>query len=389
MTHIHKAKIFNILRETDDDYSVFLTRDLTWVERNTPDQSIPFVPIGAWGEPWLAYDPIFMGRLAEFINSYPRNYINPHGTMWYAISSAHEFFLEWLRSGQLEKAHEHLNLMHQSPLLIGISQGDVETHYIKNYPEISSLRLLRHWDVLLGVAEYLGVIGLQNHEQGSSAVAVPANTLLDHCPKFIVAPRWQGGLWGLDTTRGLFSDRDLMALYIALKIQKKFPIKSRIMEIGGGAGQVAYWLYQLGYRNIFMVDLPGVAACQAYQLAANIGAENVSFSHEHHHTAVKFLLPSQLKNCVDRFDLVINSDSMPEMDKKSLDEYLNFIANNSDWFFSINQEARSDAVDMTTQHVIPIVIKKEFGNRFVQVDRSKFWLRDGYAEEWYYTNKTG
>ncbi len=389
MTHIHRAKIYNISRKTEDDYFVFLTRDLTWVERNTPDQKTPFVPTGAWGDPWLEYDPVFMQRLAKFIKSYPDNFVNSHGTMWYEISNAHEFFLEWLRSGQLEKAHEHLNLMHQSPLLIGISQGDVETHYLKNYPEVSFVRLLRHYDVLLGVMEYLGIIGPQNHEQGASFVAVSADTLLENSPKFIVAPKWQGGLYGIQTSRGLFSDRDLMALYIALKIKSKYPLESRIMEIGGGAGQVAYWLYQLGYRNIFMVDLPGVAACQAYQLAANIGAENVSFSHENLQTAVKFLLPSQLKHRVDRFNLVVNSDSMPEMDKESLNGYLEFIANNSDSFYSINQEARSTSLDMNAQHVVHRVIKKEFAERFTRIDRSKFWLRDGYTEEWYFTNKTG
>lgn len=388
MTYIHETETLDPESGKENYYMVFLTRDINWVERNTPDQKIPFEPQGAWGEPWLDFDHEFMTRLAKFIQCYPKNYVNPRGTMWHEISSAHEFFLEWLRLGQLKKAHDHLNLMHQSPLLIGISQGDLETHYLKNYKEAARLRLLRHWDVLLGVMEYLGVIGPQNHEQGASFVAVSADTLLDNSPQFIVAPKWQGGLWGIQTSRGLFSDRDLMALYIALKIKSKYPIESRIMEIGGGAGQVAYWLYQLGYRNIFMVDLPGVAACQAYQLAANIGAENVSFSYEHHNTAIKFLLPSQLKDCTDKFNLVINSDSMPEMDKESLNGYLEFIANNSDSFYSINQEARSTSCDMNAQHVVHRVIRKEFGNRFSRVDRSKFWLRDGYTEEWYYTIKT-
>jgi hypothetical protein len=44
---------------------------------------------------------------------------------------------------------------------------------------------------------------------------------------------------------------------------------------------------------------------------------------------------------------------------------------------------------MNPQHVVHRVIKKEFADKFTRIDRSKFWLRDGYTEEWYFTNKTG
>jgi hypothetical protein len=321
-----------------------------------------------------------MNRLSAFIKS--SKWAKDPGNMWGDIFQQHQFFLEWMRTGELEKAHDHLNLMHQSPLMTGITQGSGETEIMNEYPEVLTMRLLRAWDVFLGVMEYVGIISPQNHEQGASFVTISEETLLEHAPAHMVAPRWQGGLWGLATSRGLFSERDLMSLYIALKIREKFPLESRIMEIGGGAGYIAYWLYKLGYRNIHMVDIPSVAACQAYQLAANIGAENISLSNESHEAAVKFISPEQIPHRIDNFDLVVNCDSMPEMDKDSLNTYLDFIVNHAGSFYSINQECRG-TYNGTMQHVVRSVIKNEYQNKITRVDRSRFWLRDGYTEEWY------
>ena len=366
-----------------DDYRIYLTRDLTWTTRNHESQRVPITPEGAWGAGELEYNADLMQRLSAFVKS--SSWAKETGHMWGDIYyQRHQFFLDWLRNDELEQAHKHLNLMHQSPLMHGISQGDIETKIYNETPETLDMHLLRHWDVLLGVMEYLGVIGPQNHEQGASFLSVPIDHLLSNTPEYIVAPRWQGGLWGLKTSRGLFTDRDLMALYIALKIKEKYPLDSSILEIGGGAGYIAYWLYQLGYRDISLVDIPSVTACQAYQLAANIGAENIRLPHESHAAPIKFISPEALPLCTDRFNLVVNCDSMPEMDKESLNTYLDFISTHADSFYSINQECRG-TYNGTMQYVVRSIIKNEYKDRLTRTDRNRFWLRDGYTEEWYFS----
>lgn len=381
MTHTLHTHIKTQYYEKDD-YRIYLTRDLTWTTRNHESQKTPITPEGAWGAGDLEYDPVFMQRLADAAKFYTWN--KESGHMWGDMVKRHQFLLDWLLNNELEKAHDHLNLMHQSPLMHGISQGDIETGIYYDYPETMHMHLLRHWDVFLGVMEYLGIIGPQNHEQGASFLSIPIDHLLTNAPAYITAPRWQGGLWGLRTSRGLFSDRDLIALYIALKIKEKFPVETRIVEIGGGAGYVIYWLYQLGFRNISCVDIPSVVSCQAYQLAANIGAENISLPNESHAAAVKFITPDQLVHQQDQVGLVINCDSMPEMDKESLNTYLEFIASHADAFYSVNQECRG-TYNNVMQHVVRSVVKNDFKDRLIRTDRNKFWLRDGYTEEWYYT----
>lgn len=366
-----------------DDYMVYLTRDLAWVARNALNQRTPYEPIGAWGPSNLVYDPVFMQRLADFLNNNP--WVNAPGNMWADIYEKHQFFLNWLQNGELEQAHDHLNLMHQSPLMHGITQGDHEFGILQQYPVARNMRVTRTWDIFLGVMEYSGLIGPQNHEQGASFVSVPVDVFLNSCSDTFRPPRWQGGLWGLQTNRGIFGDRDLMSFYIAQKIKEKFPTTARIVEIGGGGGYTAYWLYQLGFRNITMIDIPTVAACQAYQLAANIGPDAVCLPHETHAAPIKFITPEQFNQTNETFDLVVNCDSMPEMDKDSLNDYLDTISRVSGMFYSINQECRGTYNDVM-QHVVRSVIKEKFP-KISRMDRSRFWLRDGYAEEWYVIEK--
>jgi hypothetical protein len=381
MTHILHTNI-KTKSFANDDYRVYLTRDLTWTVRNVPNERTPLPPESIWGEGNLVFDPALMARLSTFVKS--TNWAKDSGTMWGSIVQQHQFFLDWMRNGELEKAHEHLNLMHQSPLMIGISQGSGETEIMQEYQLVRYYRTLRTWDVFLGVMEYCGLIGPQNHEQGATHLAIPIEAFIKNMPTEIVPPRWQGGLWGLKTSRGIFGDRDLMSLYIALRIKEKYSKETRILEIGGGAGYTAYWLHKFGFTNLFMVDIPSVAVCQAYQLAANIGAENISLPHESREAAVKFISPEQIPHRIDKFDLVVNCDSMPEMDKESLNTYLDFITTNARAFYSINQESRGQ-FNKVDQHVVRSVIKNEYSGRFNRIDRCKFWLRDGYAEEWYIT----
>lgn len=383
MTHTLHTYVETENFETDD-YRAYLTRDLNWVDRNLGAERIPIIPECVYGEADLKFDPVLMKRLADAVKV--SRWTEAPKSMWAGIFQQHQFLLDWLRDGELERAHDHLNLMYQSPLMIGINQGDGETKFMNKYPIVKHFRTLRNWDVFLGLVEYLGLIGPQNHEQGPTFVGVPIEDLIKNLPTFVIPPRWQGGLWCLKTSKGLFSERDMMAAYVAFKIRAKFSTNSRILEIGGGSGHVAYWLHKFGFQNIFLVDIPSVATCQAYQLAANIGAENISLANESHEAPVKFISPEQILHRVDNFDLVINCDSMPEMDKESLNGYLNFIADHAKTFYSINQESRA-AHNGVMQHVVRSVIKQDFGNRLYCMDRSKFWLRDGYTEEWYMNPK--
>ena len=393
MTHVVSTDITSDQFEKDQ-YVVFLTRDMDFgIDDEHPAPQLE----GVWGPLSAKFDPDLITRLATFAKHFTLDL--PSNTMWGDIYPTHAPLLEVLDSGDLEEAHNHLQVMHSSPLMDGISQGYDQARRLVNNPKAIELRLLRIWDTLLSVSEYTGVLGIQNQEQGPTPLRISIETLVNALPENIVAPPWQANLLCLKTPRGLFSERDLISLYIALQISLKIPVGSRILEIGGGAGYTAYWLYLMGYQNIYMLDIPTVSIAQAYQLAANIGAENISFSHENKQSAVTFITADDLKT-LGKVDVVLNCDSMPEMTLEWAHTYLDFISKNSRYFYSINQETATKyikpQVDINSgigrgdpsipeehrQHVVWKLIHKNYPNLY-RMERYKFWMRDGYTEEWY------
>ena len=397
MTHEVSAEISSKNFEKDE-YKVYLTRDINFgIDEEHPAPKL----VGAWGPLSAEFDPGLMARIALFAKHFTLDL--PSNTMWGDIYPTHAPILNLLAAGDLKQAHDHLQVMHSSPLMDGISQGYSQAHRLLNNTKAVELRLLRIWDALLSICEYTGVISIQNHEQGPTSLRIAIDTLVNGMPANIVAPPWQGNLLCLKTPRGLFSERDLISLYIALQISRKIPIGSRILEIGGGAGYTAYWLYLMGYRNIYMLDLPTVSIAQAYQLAANIGAENISFSYENKQSAVTFITADEL-DTIGKFDMVLNCDSMPEMTLDWARTYLDFISKNSRYFYSINQETESKyikpQVDTNSgsgrgdpsipedqrQHVVWKLIHKHYPMLY-RMERYKFWMRDGYTEEWYMNPK--
>ena len=389
-----------------DDYLVYLTRDLSWVKRNHPSQKTPITPEGEWNLDYVDFHDFkpFMERMAAFMAiASPDTEI---GTMWGDKVDDHKFFIDHLKNRELEKAFDVLNDMHRSPLTRGISQSDADTKFLNLYPAVPTMNLCRCWDVLLGVLEYAGVITPQNHEQGGSFVCHSIDSLVSNMPKELVAPQFEGGVWGLKTERGIFSERNLMALYVALKIRERIgEVNLNLAEIGGGVGHVAYWLRVLGYQKIHMVDLPTIICVQAFFLAANFGQDTVSFPNEGKDTVFNFMTPDQFLATDKEFELVVNVDSMPEMQRDTVRDYLNTIAKSSKWFFSVNQEAQSSYWSIkkypgdqrptpdnpefhkNLQVSVRSLIKKEFLGKFARFDRSKFWVRDGWTEEWYFTPK--
>jgi len=368
---------------------VVLSRDLDYVDYNPQNMRVPVVPEGVWGPNSLVYDEELMQRLAAYVKAIVPKDQPMH--MWKHLVEEHQFFMDWLKNDQLKEAFDHLNNLYQSPLMNGISQGVWDTVPIKQDADIAMFRLKRHWDALLGLCEYLGIIGVQNREQGFSPVIIPINELIEQVayklalliPDFH-GPKWQGGIWGLNTTRGIMGDRDISALYVALKIHSKFSTDSKIVEIGGGVGYVAYWLYQLGFRDITMVDIPSVSTCQAFQLASNLGKENVRLPFETHDAPIKFMTPDQFNVSNEMINLVYNTDSMPEMANEHLKQYLTTIARTSKSFMSINHECRNP-FNGIPQNSVSSEISSNFAGEIINLERNRYWLREGYVEEFYVT----
>jgi hypothetical protein len=153
-----------------------------------------------------------------------------------------------------------------------------------------------------------------------------------------------------------------------------------VVEIGGGYGGMAYWLVRMIDARYVIVDLPVVNVLQGYFLAKALGEREVSFCGEP--PGRLSILPTQALGDVQLpFDVLANKDSMPEIPKAALIDYLAWARDGcTGIFYSYNQEARAPYAGVP-QNVVPKVLAEVGGFDLVRRDTS--WLRRGYVEEIY------
>lgn len=181
---------------------------------------------------------------------------------------------------------------------------------------------------------------------------------------------------GVTTSRGVASFRALQAVYQAhrLAVELHGSPNAKILEIGPGAGRTAFYAKQAGLNNYTTVDLPLGVVAQAWFLGATLGPDAVwMIGDPPTETSGKIrLLPSTLPLPEsETFALVLNVDSMTEMDVESAVVYLEYVATHSDIFISINHEANAFTVADLVRKLRPSA----------EYRRSPYFMRNGYVEE--------
>ena len=178
------------------------------------------------------------------------------------------------------------------------------------------------------------------------------------------------------SARGVIGVRAVHAIYQAWRIRellRGIP-NPRVVEIGGGLGRTAFYFLLLGVEDYTIIDLPLTAVAQGYFLMQTLGSENVSLHGESEapEFKVKLLQPSAFFEDADAVDLVVNVDSMTEVDRETADRYWRQIKRRSTKFLSINHEGN------------PFTVKEiaEADNVGVaSSQRYPYALRKGYVEE--------
>ena len=84
---------------------------------------------------------------------------------------------------------------------------------------------------------------------------------------------------------------------------------------------------------------------------------------------IRIIMPASLLSGDERFDLVLNVDSMTEMDRDHAEAYAAFIATHAKVFLSINHE------------VHPFRVSDFAALRSAATIRAPYWMRPGYVEE--------
>jgi hypothetical protein len=304
-----------------------------------------------------------------------------------------------LDSGDARALARSLAAMFRSTYVLGMAPGALLDH---SHSRLGGrIWRVKSVDGLVSLAEALGIVGVQDAEQGSAtralddglaALVARVEARLGYSIDFpdVGAPHGvpvDGRLLTIDSAEQIYA-----ALRVEQALRQHLPATTvkapRIVEIGGGYGSMAHWFLQgtIVPERYTIVDLPIVGVLQGYFLSRTLGASEVSLLGEQPARVV--LLPNTaLAEVQAPFDVLVNKDSMPEMPTDAVLEYLEWARTScSGIFFSCNQESTQD-VHGDELGMVPRLVEQTAGFRRLRRDLS--WVRAGYIEEIYAVTGAG
>ncbi|MFC1971189.1 putative sugar O-methyltransferase [Chloroflexota bacterium] len=176
----------------------------------------------------------------------------------------------------------------------------------------------------------------------------------------------------MKTTRGIASYRAVQSLYQAWRIRDLLrEIRNpSVVEIGAGTGRTAYYAYRLGINRYTIIDLPLTCASQAHFLSRVLGVDAIRLYGETGN-GIAILPPQAFTRELEHFDLVVNVDSLTEMDFQIAQRYWKDIERKAPMFLSINHE-----FNQFTVH--DLIVNS---NKVCEYSSCLYWMRPGYVEE--------
>ena len=314
--------------------------------------------------------------------------------VWSMISKLQSSFLGILERNDPPSLANYLCNMCRHDATNGTVQGDLEFNKISNDSGYREFVALMIKDKLVSLAEAVGVVPCENPEQGvwGKSLHMDIDSLVEKVEQAIgldiSPPPIDGGLLKIRSAKALYHERDLNAIYTAWSLKQILSAKKNasICEIGAGSGRVAYWCNRFGFKSYTIFDLPHINVIQGYYLLKSLPdarivlyGESEGVNNPNQITIRPHFFINKIEP--DQFDLVLNQDSFPEINRETVLNYLVWIKKVSrQLFYSINHESRPPTGSDLQQN-IPALIEEVGG--YQRIFRIPYWLRRGYVAELY------
>jgi hypothetical protein len=323
-------------------------------------------------------DIYYAERLLRAYHKAIRDYRLPGYDLWTINSRNQANFLALLKESDPVKLAQYLCNMNREDATIGTVQGNYEYNRIIVDSSYRKFLALMAKDKFISLAEAIGALPIENPEQGHYGENIHENLeiLFDKiCSAIgydITPPPIDGGLLKIKVGNALFNERDCNAIYTANIIKSA----KKVFEIGGGAGRVCFWSKKFGVKEYTILDLPHINVVQGFYLLKSSPDMVSLFGETEKEVRIIpcHLLPGE------KFDLVLNQDSFPEIGKETVIAYLTWIRNHTIEFLSINHESKPPFPNGEHNNVYELV--NQVGG-FRRLDRVPYWLRKGYVMEKY------
>jgi hypothetical protein len=367
---------------------------------NSVAEGIPRLPVGFSSAAISPQDVVVVRELINYWRSLrgrSKSTLSPgEREMWdILVEEYHGSLVRMLDKADQAGITSYLTSLPRQRASHGILQGEqAYQDLMATSNEGRNSAALPSYDMLMSLAQYLGVRPLESPEQGSwgQAILTDPNALLADIEEILgfdlLRPTIFDGLFGLQFGGRIIEQRDIQAIYAALRATAQINIHdSSLCEIGGGLAQVAYYAWKLGVRKYTIVDLPTMSLMQYFALKRSLPEANVGLVKDgdplpkedgiYLVTADSFAARQH-----EKYDLVLNCDSFPEMGESICQEYFEAISKRSPLLLSINQEANNPLTSNVKGPRQPIVAKMlSARTEFSRVYRFRSWIRKGYAEE--------
>ena len=341
----------------------------------TPDQiAIARVEAGETEGSAEPSDPALVSRIA---NAYATNLADFGGygdSMWDGINRLARPMHDLLTGGTTEQLGFALDRPHTTNLFLGFDNpvaapwGFMDEDRNLLSIEVGPDMAERIYRAVRRLAEATGAAQVANPET-LTGTALPIDDYLAAIDERLGIeldfPNFYPHEKGIRSQRGIIGYRPLQAIYQAFRVKSLDACK--VMEIGAGLGRTAYYAHRMGIRDYTIVDIPLSNVAQTHFLSRALGVGEVSVTGEERRT-IRIVGPSFVAATDERFDVVLNVDSLSEMDPGIAASYVAFARKAASNLVSINREwADSPRIaDMVKD--VPIM-------------RMPYWMRDGYVEE--------
>jgi hypothetical protein len=321
----------------------------------------------------------------------------PAGDVWEGLQTTlHSDFIGLLANDDPERLAAYLCNMCRHSATHGLLQGATV------YDELQSNEHSRRWvatlcfDKLVRLAEALGCLPCENPEHGrfgENLYLLNVEDVISRIEKkvglSIEHPPILGGLFGLDTSRGILDFHHFFGVYAAWRIRQILGRleDASVCEIGAGMGFTAYAAYRLGIKSYTIFDLPYVAVMAGYHLIKSLPGTHILLYGEeagHDEAAIRLYPYWHFARTAGKcFDLTLNQDSFPEIDVDIVTSYLeSMLHNTKDFFLSINQEGQAH-ISASAKDQLFVSSLLNGRNAYELIYRFPYWLREGYTEELY------
>lgn len=314
----------------------------------------------------------------------------PNDGIWEMLK--HEFhgpLYRCLADGDSDQLAAQLRWACQTELTYGLGVSRSGYDALAGGGEGAQMYLFVIWDRLLRLAEALGVVPVENPEQGryGENLALPLDEVVRGIEAQLACrisrPRVMG-LFGISWGNELIDARVPDDVYTAHRVQlmaKGRRIKT-VAEIGGGLGGLALQGIRLGVEQWRVFDLPIVSVLQGYFLIRTLGPDQVRLFGEPFTGQRVEVLPYWEFHRQTPVELVVNRDSFPEIQR---DQAISYLTTMQNWcvgtnFYSINQEGMALAGRADLRQLLTSQLTNEHTEAF-RATRSPYWIRKGYVEE--------